>query len=123
MARTWSQAYALRSQINVDDSDATVAFRTHASSGTDNTIGYALTGKWASVDMPADVDSWEQTGQKPVLVIIHMTDSAAKALQAFLIRHEVETLNVAGHRMQNKQDPWQNQVEAFLLRALDVQFK
>ena len=35
-----------RSKKNVDDSDATVAFRTKSSPGTDKTIGYCATGVW-----------------------------------------------------------------------------
>lgn len=37
-----SQMYVLGSQRNVDDADATIAFRLKASVGTDKTIGYAI---------------------------------------------------------------------------------
>ena len=40
------ECFVMRSRKNVDESDATVAFRTKCSAGTDKTIGYCLTKQW-----------------------------------------------------------------------------
>ena len=111
-AASFAAALCRRSMKNVDDSDATVAFRTHASPGTDKTIGYCVTRKWQTVSVVAS-----DSGYRPVLVISDMSSPEAKAtLIEFLKRHRVSTLNVAGHRASAADNPggWQERVEAFL---------
>jgi hypothetical protein len=112
-------SYIQRSKKNVDDSDATLVFRIRASPGTDKTIGYCLTGKWQTA-------SSSEKHYRPVLVI---TDAVllvnfeneevkrrdADAVRAFLIEHNVKTLNVAGHRQDSKDPTWQSRVLSFLL--------
>jgi len=46
---SYAQVYVMRSMRNVDDSDATIAFRLEPSIGTDKTLGYCLTKKVATV--------------------------------------------------------------------------
>lgn len=111
-------SYINRSQRNVDDSNATVAFRTKASAGTDKTIGYCIIGKWTNASAPpAGVSFWEPASvHKPVLVIIEMNQKSKAALLSFLADHRVQTLNVAGHRSEGE---WQAAVEKFLVDAFE----
>ena len=46
LTTSWESAYCSRSMLNVDNADATVAFRVKASPGTDKTIGYCVTKRW-----------------------------------------------------------------------------
>lgn len=111
--------YIKRSQLNVDAADATVAFRTKASAGTDKTIGYCIIGKWSSASAPpVGVSFWEPASvHKPVLVIIEMNQKSKTGLLSFLADHRVRTLNVAGHR--DNGNGWEAAVETFLVDAFD----
>lgn len=93
-APTVAQMYVRRSQLNVDSSDATVAFRMCASVGTDKTIGYARTRKW-QVGGVAPSPPY-----RPCLVIDDVKDmrAAAEKIVAFISQHDPVTLNVCGHR-------------------------
>ena len=97
-----------RSQANVDSADATLAVRLHASSGTDSTIGYAETGRWAPTRGLVDregqsVVNLSHGSHRPVLVLCRMPASAemastTRAFCDFIRTHHVCTLNVCGHR-------------------------
>lgn len=116
-----------RSQANVDRADATLAIRLHASAGTDSTIGYAETGRWAPTrslsslagDPPTvSLDANRKTGC-PVMVLRRLPageTEVAKVLLAFhdfVQCHRVRTLNVCGHR-----DADEAAVEALLVKML-----
>lgn len=92
-----AQAYALRSRVNVDVSDVTIAFRLRASIGTDKTIGYCLTGKWKSMvgrARPA------LTRHRNVLVLPDLTDEdvCIAKITEFLRSTRPNVINVCGHR-------------------------
>ncbi len=108
--------YVTRSKRNVDDSDATLAFRTHASPGTDKTIGYALTGKWQVVPATSLVSRY-----KPLLIISDATSSdQVVAVVTFLQAHHIRVLNVCGHReTEIETQKWTREVEAFLLKVFE----
>ncbi|MCX8156706.1 MAG: putative molybdenum carrier protein [Verrucomicrobiae bacterium] len=83
LQETPSPAYAQRTEWNVRDSDGTVIFTCHAelSGGT--------------------LFTWECARKlgRPVLVLVAgQTPSPARALRAFLRRHRIRVLNVAGPR-------------------------
>jgi hypothetical protein len=93
---TLSQEYAVRSQRNVDTSDATVAFCLKPGTGTSKTINYCANRKWGAVPKNA-----RKSNYRPHLVIDNMQvepmQIAARIVE-FLKRHRVRTLNVCGHR-------------------------
>lgn len=104
-AATLSQAYVLRSQRNVDDANGVLAFRGHASPGTDKTIGYALSKRW---DVPQSSSSSSfSTGPAPIgtyrpcFVVDTNTcneDDVVQQIGKFICTHNISILNVAGHR-------------------------
>ncbi len=108
--------YVKRSIQNVDDSDATLAFRFYASPGTDSTIRYCLYKRWGTKPRAVEVD------YKPCLVISdvrpdNLEENVTK-IKEFLKTHPIQTLNIAGHREDNKKDPRMCQnVEAVLDRV------
>ncbi len=108
--------YVRRSIANVINSDATVAFRTRPSSGTDKTIGYCIHKEWkVSSKVITTDDFWEfNAGFKPVLVIVNMGPLAKSALLKFIRSNRIQILNVAGHR-DDSSGGWQKSVESFLL--------
>ena len=98
-AKSISKMFVLRSQRNVDDADATIAFRLKASVGTDKTIGYAITRKWR-VASARDFQRPERQHYKPCLVVRSVDDveAAAEAIVDFAQRTGARTINVCGHR-------------------------
>jgi hypothetical protein len=109
----------VRSKRNVNDAQATIAFRVHASAGTDKTIQFCLNGQWK---MPTIALGTADTcafagGHRPLLVVQHMTTAAQEAVRVFLREHQVATLNVAGHRRVDGEPGWEDAVEAFLIKA------
>eukprot|EP00013_Stygamoeba_regulata_P012469 CAMPEP_0177686492 /NCGR_PEP_ID=MMETSP0447-20121125/33598_1 /TAXON_ID=0 /ORGANISM="Stygamoeba regulata, Strain BSH-02190019" /LENGTH=239 /DNA_ID=CAMNT_0019196619 /DNA_START=84 /DNA_END=799 /DNA_ORIENTATION=+ len=109
--------YVKRSQMNVDKSDGTVAFRVRPSAGTDKTIGYCLTRKWKAAQ-PSEILS-QTRPFRPVLVISTLEStswqSEARRVIHFLQKANVRILNVCGHRLDSSIDPgWQNRVRDFL---------
>lgn len=108
-----AQTYVLRSQKNVDDSDATLAFRLLASTGTDKTIGYCLTKKWKVVPK-FDIE----TSYKPCLVITNMSDTTnVLNIRNFIKNFNISTLNVAGHRDEVVTD-FSKKITDLLIQAL-----
>lgn len=95
--------YIIRSQRNVDDSDATVAFKDFSieGTGTDKTIGYCMTGKWKTCDF-----DFVGKPYKPIMVIsiddiIEKNSDFKKQLvlfARFIIDNDVKILNVCGNR-------------------------
>lgn len=87
--------YQERSMCNVDDAQATIAFRLCASAGTDGTINYCKTGLWS----PSRLSS-KQESHRPLLVVNQIEDEsrAIFAITRFLIEHSPAVLNVCGHR-------------------------
>ena len=60
--------YVIRSKLNVEHSDGTLAFRSRYSPGTDKTIGYAISKQWKSYNDPSIKGSIHHPW-KPVLII------------------------------------------------------
>lgn len=92
-----AQMFALRSQRNVDASNATVAFRLTNSVGTDKTIGFCLTKRWKSVPR----NQWTVAAQhRPVLVIADFSsmERVVQRIIAFVRRVRPRVLNFCGHR-------------------------
>lgn len=111
-------AYCMRSKKNVDDADATLVFRVQKSPGTDNTIGYCITGQWKRVDIP-DLDTYApDCSHRPVLVVRELTQASTGVVRDFLDQHGVRILNVAGHRPWRERPNWSREVELFLLTAI-----
>lgn len=115
-----SEKYPPRSMKNVDDADGTVAFRLKSSPGTDNTISYSQTKIWGGNFVNWTVDK-SAAIYKPTCVITQLDDeeSAAKEIRDFVIRNDIEVLNVAGHRegsVPNKNIS--KQVESIIVKAL-----
>lgn len=92
------QMYIMRSQINVDNSDATIAFRLRASVGTDKTIGYCVLRKWRTAT-DAQIEACK-TPYRPLLVIDSVQDEAAatRKIVEFIERVGPRALNICGHR-------------------------
>lgn len=93
--RTVAQRFVERSMKNVDDADATVAFRLVSSTGTDRTIGYCQTGKWSEIPLQESVRP-----HRPCLIIedIGNFEAAADSIAAFVKAQRPAVLNVCGHR-------------------------
>lgn len=110
--------FALRSRLNVDNSDGTLAFRTHASVGTDKTIAYALHKKWYYPTYLRGNDSGvvlPPSTYKPMLLIYDLGKvGVAQEIREWLQRHNIRVLNVAGHRDESLEDG----VYDLLLRTL-----
>jgi len=112
-----SQMYVARSMKNVDDSDATIAFRVIPSKGTDGTIGYCMTKKW---EMTQCLESL----YKPCLVISDFKDidTNVRRIKEFLLVNRVNTLNVAGHRDEVVESYSEN-IKSLLTKVFQVQQK
>lgn len=96
--RSLSVMYIERSKLNVDDSDATIAFRLHESVGTDKTIGYCISKTWKVVkDLKAHAKHY-----RPLLVIDDLSDEKKgeniSQIQTFIFKYDVKVLNICGHR-------------------------
>lgn len=117
-------AYVERSKRNVDDSDATIAFRLSASRGTDRTIGYAQTRRWQDGLL---VGSGRPCGEasllrsyRPCFIVaaLEPRDQVIAAIIDFIRRHRVRVLNVAGHRASTAPVPsFSSSVESLLRDA------
>lgn len=100
--------YPPRTIANIQDSDATVAVLWGSSVGTEMTICYALYKLWKRRNLDhlrSDLKhAWcYYSGFKPICVLLTREhDAAVSALRGFLIRLNVKTLNVAGHRESSK---------------------
>jgi len=108
--------YPRRSMLNVDRADATVAFRLKASPGTDRTIQYCRTAKWAKKttnDAPVSIF-------RPVFVVSRFDAATEKALREWIVEFNVATLNVSGHREYRlpSSRSFKDAVREFLVRAL-----
>lgn len=92
----WSmaQAYMFRSMANVDAADATLAFRTKPSPGTDKTVYYCATGRWPKQVLLPAID----TPRIPYLVVNPLMLTAASEVRAWLDKVRPPVLNIAGHR-------------------------
>lgn len=107
-------SYIARSKQNVDDSDATLAFRFHPSPGTDKTIGYCLDGNWAfSFDKavlfqqhsmvyspcgPPPRSTLASRFHKPFFVISKATRKTRECVRRWIQSNNIGTLNVCGNR-------------------------
>jgi Circularly permutated YpsA SLOG family len=90
-----SQMYVRRSTMNVDQSQATIAFRLKPSVGTDKTIGYCQYKKWNNFRRCPPTAAY-----RPHIIIEDVEDeeAAAELVVAFLREHNVAVVNVCGHR-------------------------
>jgi hypothetical protein len=92
-----------RSKKNVDDSNATLAFRPKSSVGTDKTIAYCHTGKWKfpNKEMLVGGVSASPDMYRPVFLVVDFqqnVDKLAEEIADFCIKREIQVLNVAGPR-------------------------
>ena len=94
--RKHGSALVARTIANVDKADGTIAFWAASSAGTDKTIGYCISGQWKR--MPKATPA----RYRPLLVIdlreSQNVDRQAELVLDFVTKHNIETLNVAGHR-------------------------
>lgn len=108
------QIYVLRSQRNVDESDATLAIRLQSSVGTDKTIGYCLTKKWVTLKNFNIKSSY-----KPCLIITDLSNSMnAVLIRNFIKNNNVAILNVAGHR-EEVMEGFSKRIMALLIESLE----
>jgi len=103
--------FVKRTMLNVDCSDATIAFRLKKSPGTDKTIGYAHNKKW---EYPNDI--LETSNYKPIFVIHNLNAVPIRKIAAWLIDNKVKVLNVAGHR--EKSWPGLQQITREIIKAI-----
>ena len=100
-----AEKFALRSKANVDESDATLAFRPQPCVDVDKTIGYAWRGRWfyprclrraknnvGIHDPPIVHDS------RPVMILDRTAwfDYDVERIRAWLVENRVCVLNVCG---------------------------
>jgi len=97
-----AEAYVERSKRNVDDADATLAFRLAPSRGTDRTIGYAQTKRWQDGALPGraagEVSLLRSYRACMIVTSLEPREQIIRAIVDFVQRHRVQVLNVAGHR-------------------------
>lgn len=101
-----ARMYASRTQLNIADSQATVAFWLRPSPGTDCTVGYCLFRAWyrapKSLRVAGDACARMPAGKEPFRPLFIVTDLASEEqqqqLRAFVDARGVGVLNVAGHR-------------------------
>jgi hypothetical protein len=109
-----AKAYVQRSKLNVDCTDATLAFSFYPSKGTDATIRYCVSGSWESPKKYGERSNkgfpeWNghvlKKNYRPVYVVrgdqvcdVNAVDRTTEELVNFLSTHKVKKLNVAGHR-------------------------
>lgn len=109
------RSYVLRSMKNVDESDATIAFRVRSTPGTDKTIGYAYSKSWryltavekanAQTEFLATKNTEEAVSRRsyrPCLVIDDVSpsnkDAVVQQILTFIGIVRPSLLNVCGHR-------------------------
>lgn len=97
-----AEQYRRRSCANVWDADATLAFRFHASAGTDSTISYASSGKWGALrNIEMKNGESVKSSFRPLCVITCLKNNTwvlLPKIKAFLQANHVKVLNVCGHR-------------------------
>lgn len=114
--------YIMRSMLNVDEADATLAIRLRPSAGTDKTISYALLHGW-----PRGAAAWPVPGgdaafarptsaYRPVFVVLRLCPDAAAEARAWLDSVRPAVLNVCGNRDGGIED-YEKRIEAFLLQC------
>eukprot|EP01127_Copromyxa_protea_P008224 TRINITY_DN1883_c0_g2_i2.p1 TRINITY_DN1883_c0_g2~~TRINITY_DN1883_c0_g2_i2.p1 ORF type:complete len:127 (+),score=13.79 TRINITY_DN1883_c0_g2_i2:221-601(+) len=111
--------YVLRSKKNIDESDGTVAFRLKFGIGTDQSIGYCLTKKWALLGP----DRFLSTNYKPCLVVRDISadnEQLNQSIVTFVKHHQIVILNVAGHRDSKSSGvpDFEKRIECILTEAL-----
>jgi len=115
---SYENMYVQRSMKNVDDSDATIAFRLHESAGTDKSIGYCLTKKWGKMNSKVHIFK----PYRPILIITDISLENTKAntnkILSFLFKYNVQTLNVCGHRDDSINNSFTLAVKNSLVSAL-----
>lgn len=91
-----STGFPERTMNNVDNANATIAFRTQRSPGTDKTIGYAQSGKWQVGNSKEGIYN---DGHRPVLVL-NSNNSSAKNIKLIkdFIKQNPGVVNIAGSR-------------------------
>lgn len=109
------EQYRTRSMMNIQNSDATLAFRFKSSAGTDCSISYATTKNWSMLknEKIRNGDA-PDTNFKPIIVITYLGSSTwglIPKVRAFLIRHKVRTLNVCGNRDKKNESEIQDFLE------------
>lgn len=85
--------FVKRTMLNVDNSDATIAFRLKKSSGTDKTIGYAQNKTW---EYPKDI--LDVSNYKPIFVIHNLNAVPIRKIAKWIKDNKFVIINVAGHR-------------------------
>jgi len=119
--------YVLRSRMNVDNADATLAFMLYASVGTAKTINYCKTHKWGP---KANFKGYPQSycivdgpDHRPCMVVLKTGDMYSseqiEAFKMFIETNKVSTLNVCGHRESRMFDA----EKANLVHTLDLFFQ
>ena len=117
--------YVIRSKANVLAADGTVAFRCHASPGTDKTIGYCISGNWKTYQDPSVIIRLARPF-KPLLIIdLSDIDNRIRdydRLRNFVIENNIRTLNVCGNRCNKDFPDWEKAVEHFIVFSLGELF-
>jgi methylmalonyl-CoA mutase N-terminal domain/subunit len=101
-----------RPMKNVDNSDATLVFRSKRSLNVDKVIGYCIKRQWISILVEGTCT--EEFGYRPVLVLDRLTADEVDLVRSFIIANKVRVLNVTGHQSL----AFGESVERFLLKTL-----
>lgn len=104
--------YVKRSQKNIDDSDGSLIFKSHNSTGTDKSIGYCITGHWKLA--ANTVKRYFSKPHRPFL-IIDLETTTHVTVQTFIKDNDIKTLNVLGHRQTKANPTWESDVKDFLI--------
>jgi hypothetical protein len=92
-------SYMHQSRANIDAADGTLALWLDSSPGVKKNIIYATSKQWPlPIGMPqvSRKNGERASLYKPLFVICALDESEIKAVNAFLTKHEIRTLNVVG---------------------------
>lgn len=96
-----AQMYAQRSMENINNSDGTLAFRTHPSQGTDKSIGYCVHKSWKVPDIDEIHQGELISRHKPIFVVSDFDQDMKESFRIWVTTNNIKILNVVGHRDTN----------------------
>ena len=96
-----AQMYVQRSIANINDSDGTLAFRTHSSAGTDKSIGYCIHKSWKVPDKNEIQPGELISRHKPVFIVTDLGQDSKESFRVWVTNNNIRILNICGHRDTN----------------------
>jgi len=96
-----NMTYKRRTQVNVEDSDGTIAIRLQPGNGTDKTIGYCHAKVWSYGTDRAQTKDGPDV-YRPVFVVTSLAAAdqpqIIENLRQFITKNQIRVVNIAGHR-------------------------